>query len=236
MKVCALHNTKGERGRGREDTNRIVSITTLHTGFIFAVFSLPVRHRCWTDGGAARGHALSLVVSKALTASHSSVTCLPPLTLLENCSSPSHILKSRPGQSIRKGGLSVCLMSRIPLAMIAGRKCLVKCLFVFGLTKAERAQVGDDVRTFRRAKHPALLALQDVISEPEVGQQSLSFRAHYKFYSNHIAIVLFSWWFRWPFFCQMQMPHGVPSSWRHAGFASGACRHKSSQSFKHPIF
>ncbi|CAM9786857.1 unnamed protein product [Hapterophycus canaliculatus] len=48
-----------------------------------------------------------------------------------------------------------------------GRKCLVECLFVFGLTKAERAQVGDDVRTFRKAKHPALLALQDVIAEPE---------------------------------------------------------------------
>ncbi|CBJ49160.1 conserved unknown protein [Ectocarpus siliculosus] len=48
-----------------------------------------------------------------------------------------------------------------------GRKCLVKCLFVFGLTKAERAQVGEDVRTFRRAKHPAVLALQDVIAEPE---------------------------------------------------------------------
>lgn len=46
----------------------------------------------------------------------------------------------------------------------------MKCLFVFGLTKAERAQVGEDVRTFRRVKHPALLALQDVISEPEVGR------------------------------------------------------------------
>ncbi len=48
----------------------------------------------------------------------------------------------------------------------------MKCLFVFGLTKAERAQIGEDVRTFRRAKHPALLALQDVISEPEVGKDN----------------------------------------------------------------
>ena len=52
----------------------------------------------------------------------------------------------------------------------------MKCLFVFGLTKAERAQVNDDVRTFRRAKHPALLELQDVIAEPEVGQ--LNFFLH----------------------------------------------------------
>lgn len=50
----------------------------------------------------------------------------------------------------------------------AGRKWLVKCLFVFGLTKVERAQVGEDVRVFRRAKHSCVLALQDVISEPEV--------------------------------------------------------------------
>lgn len=50
----------------------------------------------------------------------------------------------------------------------AGRKCLVKCLFVFGLTKVERAEVSADVRTFRRAKHSCILALQDVISEPEV--------------------------------------------------------------------
>lgn len=49
------------------------------------------------------------------------------------------------------------------------KKALVKCLFIFGLTKAERAQVGDEIRTFRRSRHSCLLALQDVISEPEVG-------------------------------------------------------------------
>lgn len=48
------------------------------------------------------------------------------------------------------------------------KKALVKCLFIFGLTRAERAQVGEDVRTFRRAKHSCILALQDIISEPEV--------------------------------------------------------------------
>lgn len=48
------------------------------------------------------------------------------------------------------------------------KRALVKCLFIFGLTKTERAQVGDDVRTFRKAKHSCILALQDVISEPEV--------------------------------------------------------------------
>lgn len=48
------------------------------------------------------------------------------------------------------------------------KKALVKCLFVFGLTKAERAQVSDDLRIFRKAKHSCILALQDVISEPEV--------------------------------------------------------------------
>lgn len=48
------------------------------------------------------------------------------------------------------------------------KKALVKCLFIFGLTSEERALVGDDIRTFRKAKHPCILALQDVIMEPEV--------------------------------------------------------------------
>ncbi|CAM9228993.1 unnamed protein product [Sphacelaria rigidula] len=47
------------------------------------------------------------------------------------------------------------------------KKALVKCLFIFGLTNEERAQVGEDIRTFRKAKHPCILALQDVIMEPE---------------------------------------------------------------------
>lgn len=48
------------------------------------------------------------------------------------------------------------------------KKALVKCLFIFGLTSEERAQVGEDIRTFRKAKHSCILALQDVIMEPEV--------------------------------------------------------------------
>lgn len=48
------------------------------------------------------------------------------------------------------------------------KRALVKCLFVFGLTKSERAKVNDDVRTFRKARHSCILALQDVIFEPEV--------------------------------------------------------------------
>lgn len=50
------------------------------------------------------------------------------------------------------------------------KNALVKCLFIFGLSKAERALVADDVRTFRKAKHSCILALQDVISEAEVRQ------------------------------------------------------------------
>lgn len=50
----------------------------------------------------------------------------------------------------------------------SGKRALVKCLFIFGLTKQERGQVGDDVRRFKKVKHSCILALQDVISEPEV--------------------------------------------------------------------
>lgn len=59
------------------------------------------------------------------------------------------------------------------------KKALVKCLFIFGLTKTERAQVGEEIRTFRRAKHSCILALQDVISEPEVSLEWVGLFAVY---------------------------------------------------------
>lgn len=100
----------------------------------------------------------------------------------------------------------------------------MKCLFVFGLTKAERAQVGDDVRTFRRAKHPALLALQDVISEPEVGGQvgqqrevSLSFGAHRTHTINSLVLYVqpsaprrAARFFSFPAFCMLWKFLGDP--------------------------
>lgn len=116
-------------------------------------------------------NAVSLSKKAYDTTTHFSATLLRTRCTAVESSNPVS-LKMVPSFA----SLSVCVLFARSLVhvvrcVVEGRKCLVKCLFVFGLTKAERAQVGDDVRTFRRAKHPALLALQDVVSEPEVSQQ-----------------------------------------------------------------
>lgn len=48
------------------------------------------------------------------------------------------------------------------------------------MSKTERAQVSGDIRTFRKAKHPCILELQDVVAEPEVMRiDSFKFKIQY---------------------------------------------------------
>lgn len=52
------------------------------------------------------------------------------------------------------------------------------------MSKTERAQVSGDIRIFRKAKHPCILELQDVIAEPEVMRiDSFKFEIQYLVHS-----------------------------------------------------